>query len=663
MLPIPGVPATTLAMAYDTARNRIVATNAETWEWDGGHWIERTQNAQLTPGLIAHDDARRRIVMYRSGGLAAGTTWEWDGEQWTQRTPPSGPAGDALGIAYDQARQRVVLVSNHQFQGRKTWEWDGVAWTQPPSPQVPSSGPFAYDTARQVVMAYTTIGEMWEWNGIAWLLRVPTGGGPIGTASGLAYDAMRAMTVLVVGTQTWEWNGVVWTRRLPAHDPPASGPMAFDLDRQRTVLWSNADIFEWDGVDWARRTALPPARAHHAAAGDGISRRITMFGGFDSQQLRVFGDTWEWDGLQWLERLPASSPPPRSRHRMVHDLARARVVLFGGHDGQTPLGDTWEWDGTTWLQRLPAASPGPISDFPMAHDAARQLTVLLSRSAAPIGTWTWDGTNWTQQFPAQQPATADGAMADDAARQLVVYHDGFHGLPAQTWEWNGTAWTQRVTATVPPDNGSTAIAYDAGRQRIVRYGDSAYSNQVSEYDGVDWTLLPGTQPPRRHPAMAYDARDQRIVVFGGEVPFPGGDWPVAETLFHGSVVTPQAAVFGSGCAGSQGVPRLLSGPPFLGASFRIDLVDAATAAPCVFGLSVASAALQLGGGCSLYLANPVVLTFAVTSAQGFATLPIAIPAVPALRSLAVFGQSAVVDAAGPFAGLAFTAGRRFVLGD
>jgi hypothetical protein len=43
---------------------------------------------------------------------------------------------------------------------------------------------------------------------------------------------------------------------------------------------------------------------------------------------------------------------------MAYDRRRARVVLYGGHDGDRVFGDLWEWDGTSW--RLVLAAPPEV---------------------------------------------------------------------------------------------------------------------------------------------------------------------------------------------------------------------------------------------------------------------------------------------------------------
>ena len=73
--------------------------------------------------------------------------------------------------------------------------------------------------------------------------------------------------------------------------------------------------------------------------------------------------------------------------------------------------------------------------------------------------------------------------------------------------------------------------------------------------------------------------------------------------------------------------------------------------------------IALGGGCSLYVSlAPVYLSFPVaTNASGVGTVPLAVPAVPALAGIPLYAQIAVIDPLGPFAGLEFTSGLRIIL--
>jgi hypothetical protein len=98
------------------------ATMADTWEFDGVAWSQRSPLQSPSPRhahAMAFDPLRARTVLH--GGYAPDVqdaTWEYDGTTWTQAAGPSpSPRANAskpsprhLGrIAYDSARQRMAL--------------------------------------------------------------------------------------------------------------------------------------------------------------------------------------------------------------------------------------------------------------------------------------------------------------------------------------------------------------------------------------------------------------------------------------------------------------------------------------------------------------------------------------------------------------------------
>ncbi|MEZ4638070.1 MAG: kelch repeat-containing protein [Caldilineaceae bacterium] len=90
---------------------------ADTWEWDGYNWVERTLPTS-PPARWAHamtyDQTRRQIVM--NGGLtgltaAFGDTWVYDGVTWrevTADTSAAGTVGSWHGLRRRQRRNCAV---------------------------------------------------------------------------------------------------------------------------------------------------------------------------------------------------------------------------------------------------------------------------------------------------------------------------------------------------------------------------------------------------------------------------------------------------------------------------------------------------------------------------------------------------------------------------
>jgi hypothetical protein len=200
------------AMAYDVSRGRMVLFGAridiqgsappagctafvsggdlcaETWEYDGTTWLERTPGLSPPPRLghsVAYDTARGVTVLFggatslESDGLR-GDTWEWDGTEWRERQPATSPPPCWLhAMAYDSSRHVTVLfggAGGDSAEPGTTWEWDGTSWTPHESPQSPPprlGGALAYDSDRSVMVLFGgqgttkagTLNDMWEWRG------------------------------------------------------------------------------------------------------------------------------------------------------------------------------------------------------------------------------------------------------------------------------------------------------------------------------------------------------------------------------------------------------------------------------------------------------------------------------------------------------------------
>jgi len=85
--------------------------------------------------------------------------------------------------------------------------------------------------------------------------------------------------------------------------------------------------------------------------------------------------------------------------------------------------------------------------------------------------------------------------------------------------------------------------------------------------------------------------------------------------------------FGSGCAGTNGVPVIaaVGDPSFGNPAFGVSVSSARELAPTLLGLSLTQATTTLGPGCDLYLLPPLVLVSTVTDGAGEATVTLTIP--------------------------------------
>jgi hypothetical protein len=525
------------AMTYDSTRGRVVlfagygngSSLADTWEWDGNTWVDRTpatSPAGRERHAMAYDSARGRVVLfggerYEDDHQVLADTWEWDGSAWTERTPATYPLERAShAMTYDSQRGRVVLFGGYGNTGAlaDTWEWDGTRWlTRTPAthPSARSGHAIVYDSVRRRVVLFGgasdgIVADTWEWDGNAWRKREPATSPPARYRHAMVYDSVRGRAVVLGGeggfhdpfADMWEWDGTAWIRKIPSTGPSvrADHAMAYDSARGRVVLfggaWASNRTWEWDGSTWVDRAPVhaPAPRYSHAMAYDVARERVVLFGGYWGSA--ALGDTWEWDGNEWSDRTPPTSPPARASHAMAYDSARGRVVLFGGMNdvgGYHYLADTWEWDGSTWTEVTPATSPPAVFRSAMAFDSARRRVVLFAGSFDYGGTWEWDGSAWEEMTPITSPPGRDShAMAYDSGRGRVVLFGGSNWTESpyleDTWEWDGTSWAKRTLPTSPAARSSHAMAYDIARNRLVLFGgigDSGPLGDTWEYGTIE----------------------------------------------------------------------------------------------------------------------------------------------------------------------------------
>jgi hypothetical protein len=418
-----------------------------------------------------------------------------------------------------------------------------------------------------------------------------------------------------------------------------------------------------------RASGTPPDRYAAAIAYDDARARCVLFGG--RSFLRGYADTWEWDGNTWQQRLPAAAPTARWGHGMVYDRGRQRVVLIGGAGLGT--GQHWEFDGNAWHQVSTPTWPPVESGFAMCYDAARGRVVVFAAPPAANETWEYDGTAWSERTPASSPPARGGAsLAYDAMRQRSVLFGG--GGPAamlaDTWEWDGVRWTQRFPVHSPPARSGHQMTYDPAQGRTVLFSGTDGArllDDVWEWDGTDWLeRRPRSTPSARAAfAMASDARRGRAVVFGGATSMFSA---LSDTWEYTSAPAASYASFGSGCAGSAGVPALGAGAgelPWSGGTFTLQL-NALPPAPAGVPFGIVGASATTWGsfplplpltaigmtGCSLWVSFDVVVP--LVNAGGRASWSLPIPGSQHLLGASVHLQGGVLDPAANPRGVTLT---------
>lgn len=307
---------------------------------------------------------------------------------------------------------------------------------------------------------------------------------------------------------------------------------------------------------------VPSPRWGHAMAYDPVNNVTVMFGGYNNAAGVYLNDTWLFNGTTWQQvAVTGPKPSPRMNAAMCYDSARGRIVLLGGMG----FNDCWFWNGTTWA--LAGNFGVPSGEYTMAFDSIRNVIVAFN------GHQTIEGDGVAFWTPRPSPSTTlghCGAMTFDVtAGKSLLFING------QTWHWNGTTWTQLSPAVSPPFRRLHRMVYEAHTGRSVVFGgtDSGEFNDTWSWNGSTWAqLISAGPPPARHShGMAYHASLQRVVLFGGT-------YGLDDTWLKNTTSSAPATVtaFGTGCAGSAGMPQMapaLGSLPWIGSSFQINLTN------------------------------------------------------------------------------------------
>lgn len=636
-------------MAYEERRDRVLLFGGQgptgdlndTWAWDGGRWQALSSPVSPSPrsrGAIAYDAVRDRVVLF--GGWHSTQlydTWEHDGTQWLQRTPTTvPPLSFDHPMAFDRTIGAAVMAVMHQAPFPNT----GLLPT-----------------------------EVWQWNGTNWLLRPASGSAPLSRAgASLIHDAGRQRTVLVGGLagEIWEWDGTAWTsagnqltfartNAVTWFDPSLAAAVVYGGLRQNYA--PDTSVWTWDGTQAALRLdeTRPEQRSNYAFCFDSQRGDAVLFGGNISVSGIDDDSTWTFRNRSWTKQNPLIRPPARTFTTATYDAIRGVGLVFGGQRNNSLLGDLWEWNGSAW-QPLPQTSGPPVRRLAgMAFDIARDRMVLFGgigpNNTLLADTWEWDGTAWSSPQPPAAPSGGWVALAYDSTRARTV---SFGGSGLETWEWDGSVWQQRVTATFPGATGpisQLSMTYDPAAQKSVltcNVGSGLENRELWFYDGLSWTLASHQFAPNGYVRIAYDDHRQRVLVHESNFV---REW---------STTIADTAEFGIGC-GSP-VPRLaLRTRARTGdADFGLEVL-AGPSNICGIAVSTNLMTTPIGGGCAIEIGPALASFLLFANGSGLAVLPIVLPPSPAFLGITLFAQAGAVD---PFTGsLALTAGRSFTIGD
>lgn len=152
--------------------------------------------------------------------------------------------------------------------------------------------------------------------------------------------------------------------------------------------------------------------------------------------------------------------------------------------------------------------------------------------------WKWNGKTWREELPsAEAPPLMEAAAVYHEGKQSIYVFGGWttqNNYPPESdrfWRLDEVGWHE-VEGNAPPGRSRHAMAYDAGREKIVLFGGSAGQHHVVktspnaepvdghygdtwEWDG-EWKRVAESGPsPREHSHMAYNPQTQTVLLYGG----------------------------------------------------------------------------------------------------------------------------------------------------
>lgn len=473
---------------YDPVHREIWTSSGAVW--NGVSW-RSTTIPSWGMGWMAYDVARQRLVATSASGNSPAGIAEFDGQQWTQITPSAGP-GVVGSLAYDPVRGCCVMAAGRPIS---LWTWDGSAWTllDGSGPAMTAAGfyrlRFDPGTSRLILHGgtnspYPPVHGTWAHDANGWTtIATPTTFTEV--AAGFGWDGIGLLRLggyRALKEGIWRLEAAGW-RRLPNDYPEqrltwALPAFASSPARPELVLFGGYGTAAqalgdtWTLLDrtWTRQTPVhsPSPRGNAGLAWWPTGQQFVLFGGVDGQsQNNVLLDTWTWDGTDWTQLTPANAPT--APLQLVTDPSGGVLGLRRVAGGTT--NDQWLWNGTTWVNQpsLPAVSVG--GPWTAVHDVHRNRVVTNADGVL----WEWDGVTWTLIGPMPSALYGPVQAAYRPDTQRVLFSSNQNGNPR---EWNGSTWSN-VTLT------NTSFSYlglapDFARNRLVsfQHGASPASHAV-----------------------------------------------------------------------------------------------------------------------------------------------------------------------------------------
>lgn len=471
-------------LAYDATLDRVLITvESGVWslvpEGDFPSWTE--VHPPWDPPIVydagvVFDPVRNRLIRFAGTGSPTfiNETWTFPlgtAGGWSQVPLVNPIARSEHGAVLDPAGSRMIvfggLAPTYPVPLADVWELDysgDPVWSERtlagpgPSPRWGHSA--VYDPVGHRVIVMGGEGSGSSGTGDCWSLTLddpPTWS--LLTAHDPSRDLFRHRAVfdstgnrmVVFGGDNGDWVDDVWILDLADTSwanpyVPGVGPgglfghsMVYDSLQRRAIVFGGdsgtASNETWvlalgDSLFWSPLATMgtpPSGRALHTAVFDPGRNRMVVFGGYTAGLVRS-NETWtlSLSGTPTWSRLTPDrdAPSPRAGHSAAYDLARDRMLVFGGDANL--VGGTYElsWENPTSISPEPPSPevPSPIAD--------------ALRLSPPVPNPFSHSTAVRYELP--RPGIARAVLWNAAGRRVAVLVDRRLTAGSHTLTWNGT---------------------------------------------------------------------------------------------------------------------------------------------------------------------------------------------------------------------------------
>jgi N-acetylneuraminic acid mutarotase len=499
------------------------------WVFNTGKntWVNITPAVNPVPRrgyhAMSYDESKKLVIIFGGAALSSGTntmndTWEYDpvGNKWNG--PVTGPAQLKLrsghSMAYNPTVSKTVMFGGRDSTGgllNDTWLYGGGTWTR----VVPFSSPghrtgfsMTFDAlvGETVIFSGQTLvspsSDIWgydagknTWNQHAsssFENPAPT------TNAEMVFDHARSVILMfggfAMGEQGDLWmldsaNKWWWTNTTSRPWPSMLGNLVYRKATDSIVGGFGFGTYSYDMKSniWARLNGLLQRDETTAIYHDPTDRLI-LFGGANGMTRRNDTQAFNFTTNQWTSIPPTGmTPPPMSRHSMVYDEIRNKVLLFGGSDAAQKFDGTWLLNPATgkWTESLAAPHPMMRDNHAIAIASGPGVAVLFGgngTSGLYNDTWIFDMRleKWTDVTPAHSPSKREGhsIVFDSINGQVILFggKDESRAYLNDVWAYNitGNTWSMLFPATAIPPRWKAASTFAIpGGTAYIGYGKSA----------------------------------------------------------------------------------------------------------------------------------------------------------------------------------------------